>query len=831
MFSALARFTERYRIAIIAVWLALAAVLVIFAPSLSKVGITDDSQFLPRDTESIHAQDIIKTRFTGAVVQPAGSATIVVYNGAGLNAADQQISKTLCDWLSSDKAPQVITGVTSVFTSDALRAALQSSDGTTQLINVDLAESSASGPAHEAVDVIRTFIAGLPQGPTILVTGNAGISTDALASIHDTINKATLVTVVLVVILLLIIYRSPIAMLVPLVTITISYLIARSIAGFMAGAGVNVSSLVDAYLVVTLFGVGTDYCLFMVSRFKEDIVGLDGRAAVSATLRHIGPVILASASMVIVALLCLGISRFGMNRTSGFVLAIGVAVTLLAGLTLTPSLISVFGRNLLWPGKLFKEKKVKPGFWQRLGGQITRRPVVFVVPIIIILLLPYLALNKLTYSAALINQMPDKMDSVKGYNIFKTHFASGKYNPSVLVVESQSGVLTDASGINKIKIAAEKLKSIPGVNGVVYFAAPADQMQTLSNQISALAAALSPTTLNQLSSLQSSGQLLQNLAIQYPGLPLSSQFQDAIQKLGTINTSAALAAGVSSPQAVAAAIAQLQSALQGLAADLSSLASQFNLQSSGALADWLKNNYFSADGKAARLDLNLKGDPYARDTVDSIPLIREGVSQAFKAGGWEGLDIYLGGAAADQADIIGVNDSDFVHVLLLAVAGILLVSILLLRSLLAPLYMILTVLFNFGATMGIAAWLFIDVLGQTNLIYMLPIFVFVILVAVGSDYNIFLVSRIREEAHKQPLKEAITTAVANTGGVITSCGVILAGTFATLTTASLQMVFQVGAAIAVGVLIDTFLVRAVLIPSLAALAGRWNWWPSALFRK
>jgi len=105
------------------------------------------------------------------------------------------------------------------------------------------------------------------------------------------------------------------------------------------------------------------------------------------------------------------------------------------------------------------------------------------------------------------------------------------------------------------------------------------------------------------------------------------------------------------------------------------------------------------------------------------------------------------------------------------------------------------------------------------------------LVAVGSDYNIFLVSRIREESIRKPLKEAISDSVANTGGVITSCGIILAGTFATLMTASLQLVFQIGAAIALGVLIDTFLVRAVLIPSLATLAGRWNWWPSRLFRE
>ncbi|HSW59010.1 MAG TPA: MMPL family transporter, partial [Dehalococcoidales bacterium] len=131
---------------------------------------------------------------------------------------------------------------------------------------------------------------------------------------------------------------------------------------------------------------------------------------------------------------------------------------------------------------------------------------------------------------------------------------------------------------------------------------------------------------------------------------------------------------------------------------------------------------------------------------------------------------------------------------------------------------------------GIATWLFIDVLNQASVIYMLPIFVFVILVAVGADYNIFLVSRIREEVHSQNLREAICTAVSRTGGVITSCGIILAGTFASLTTAPLQMVFQVGGAIAIGVIIDTFLIRALLIPAIARVVGRWNWWPSRLSR-
>jgi RND superfamily putative drug exporter len=177
------------------------------------------------------------------------------------------------------------------------------------------------------------------------------------------------------------------------------------------------------------------------------------------------------------------------------------------------------------------------------------------------------------------------------------------------------------------------------------------------------------------------------------------------------------------------------------------------------------------------------------------------------------------------------NDADFGRVTGLATAGILIVIIILLRSLLAPLYMVMTVLLNYGATLGITTWFFLDVMKHASVIYMLPIFIFVVLVALGADYNIFLVSRIREEAQQRPIKEAVSHAVANTGGVITACGIILAGTFATLTMAPLQVVLQIGAGIAIGVIIDTFIVRALLVPSLATIAGRWSWWPSSLFRR
>jgi len=524
--------------------------------------------------------------------------------------------------------------------------------------------------------------------------------------------------------------------------------------------------------------------------------------------------------MVIVALLCLGISRFGMNRTSGLMLALGVAVTLLAGLTLTPALISIFGSRLLWPARLQSGARVG-GLWARIGALITRRPLAFVLPLLIVLALPYLAFPRINYTASLLSQMPEDIGSVQGYHITRTHFPPGAFDPVTVVIAADRDRLADPAGVHALGTISTDLARVSGVAAVTYCSSPVDDLGQWSQQTTAVLNNLSPATLGQLSFFSQLGQNLTALAVRYPGLPQSLNFQQI--GAGLLQVQAA-AAGLN-PANASSGLAQVRQAAAGIGPGLAALATEFNLAVDSAFTRWLQAAYFSTDGPLARIDVILDTDPYSAESITAVDRTRHAAGTAIQSASLPGT-YFVGGTSADQADILAVNGSDFFHVLGLAIAGILLVMIILLRSLLAPLYMIATVLFNFGATLGIATWLFLDVLHHQSLIYMLPIFVFVILVAVGSDYNIFLISRLREECRQKSLPEAVRHAVANTGGVITSCGIILAGTFATLTTASLQMVLQVGGAIAIGVLIDTFLVRALLIPSLAPLAGRWNWWPS-----
>ncbi|MGA9696485.1 MAG: MMPL family transporter, partial [Dehalococcoidales bacterium] len=343
MFAKLAEFTRKYRIIITAVWLAVAAILFLVAPKLSKVGVTDESQFLPTNTESTTANELLQEKFVSPTPAAPSNVILVIYDAKGLSGNDMQAAQDINTWLNSSAAPNIIQGVTSVFTNDALKATLISSDQTTMMMVVNFSVSGMSTDAQTGVQQIQDYITQNHPGLQAYLTGNTAIYQDMAASVQQTIDRTTIVTIILVAILLLIIYRSPIAIFLPLIAIGASFGVASGVISYLAQAGVKFSTLTQAYLVVVIFGVGTDYCLFLVSRFREELRRRERPEARASAITQITPVIAASALTVIVAFLSMGISRFGMDRTTGYALAIGVGVTLLAGMTLVPALMALFG--------------------------------------------------------------------------------------------------------------------------------------------------------------------------------------------------------------------------------------------------------------------------------------------------------------------------------------------------------------------------------------------------------------------------------------------------------------------------------------------------------
>ncbi|MDE0234522.1 MAG: MMPL family transporter [bacterium] len=244
------------------------------------------------------------------------------------------------------------------------------------------------------------------------------------------------------------------------------------------------------------------------------------------------------------------------------------------------------------------------------------------------------------------------------------------------------------------------------------------------------------------------------------------------------------------------------------------------------LPEAIAQRFVSPDGSAGRIDLVLEENPFSREALDAVPDLRSLARQTGASLGLSPGSLLIGGDTAEAYDTRTAGNRDSLVVLPLILLAIGLVLAVLLRSLIAPLYLMATIAFTYFATLGLSVAVFILIFDHVGIGYAVPFFLFVFLNALSVDYNIYLMSRIREEARRSPLKHATRYALARTGPVITSAGIILAGTFSALMTLPLQDLLQLGFAVAVGVLIDTFITRTLIVPALVALLGRWNWWPS-----
>jgi RND superfamily putative drug exporter len=232
----------------------------------------------------------------------------------------------------------------------------------------------------------------------------------------------------------------------------------------------------------------------------------------------------------------------------------------------------------------------------------------------------------------------------------------------------------------------------------------------------------------------------------------------------------------------------------------------------------LRDAYISTNGAAVRLQVVLDAGPYSPEAIQATKNLRTAISSA-------GFHAVVEGDSAVLLDLQEASNRDMTRALVYVLGGVLIVLILLLRALVSPIYLILTILLSYSATMGVVRLIFVDLLGNPGIVWWVPMFMFVMLVALGMDYNIFLIGRVKEEVAINGTRAGTRQALARTGGIITSAGVIMAGTFASMISGSLLGLLQIGFAVAFGVLLDTFVVRTTLVPAITVLLGRWAWWP------
>jgi len=232
----------------------------------------------------------------------------------------------------------------------------------------------------------------------------------------------------------------------------------------------------------------------------------------------------------------------------------------------------------------------------------------------------------------------------------------------------------------------------------------------------------------------------------------------------------------------------------------------------------LRDSYISTDGTATRFQVVLDVGPYSPEAISTVQTMRAALADT----GFQG---FVDGSSAVLLDLQEASNRDMTRAIIYVLSGIFVVLIILLRALIAPIYLILTILLSYTATLGVVRLLFVDILGAAGIVWWVPMFMFVMLVALGMDYNIFLIGRVKEEVAPHGTRAGTRLALARTGGIITSAGIIMAGTFASMLSASILGLLQIGFAVAFGVLLDTFVVRTTLVPAIIVLLGRWSWWP------
>jgi RND superfamily putative drug exporter len=956
MFDRLGWLVLRLRYVFVAGWLIAAALFGTLAPSLSQAGFADETSFLPRDAESLAARVVIASAFPAD--SAASTALIVFSRPSGLTDADRVAVEGLRGYFEGANHPDAVKAYVTAERTTSLASMLRSSDGVVELARIDFDTPSFLPRTNTAINTIRAHLASsgvLPVGLAAQITGQAGIGRDYLQAIEDGTSRTTLVTILLVVIVLMLIYRAPLAALAPLITIGSAFLVARGILGFLAQGGWQLSSVLDSFIVVLVFGVGTDYTIFLISRFREELGRHDHDEALRVTVSRISAVITASAATVVVGLASMVVARFGMIQTTGPALAITIVVTLLAGLTLTPSLLAIFGRRLFWPAHAATRTVADEdrGFWAALARRITARPGLLAAVVLVVLAVPALGLPQLKENFDVLNELPAGAESRMGFETLSRHLAEGQLMPLTVLVKAPPGSnpFTSPPGLADIGALERAIAALPDIQSVRSVVDPLGEGKVSdllrpSVQLSQTAAAFrkpSSTDINvqlgdaSLAGVESAASYVRGLGTAY-AMPSEDLLGETSADLATLENGlvAARAQALVSNQ-LEAIINQVQAAVSGGAASAADTATQLAALKSylnelgtadpavksvaayqsaenavsvlasssdpiafvqlvgslGDLSTWfraqpaafyfapssvkptvdqvaaeqamaaartrlpdeldrlaanfrdnlyappdLREAYVSADGTVARLYVTTTTNPYDTKSFQTVRdlqallakdpgnfeadiVVRDGP----RTGQTSAMQYFVGGSTAEFADVQDTISADFLRVAAITIAGILIVLILLLRALVAPVYLVLTVLLSYAMSLSVSAIILQHFFGQPGMNYFIPLMVFVLLVALGSDYNIFLMSRVREESATRGLLPGIRVASARTGTVITSAGLILAGTFGALVTSPLQLLFQVGLAVALGVLIDTFVVRSLLVPAITAFIGERAWWP------
>jgi len=705
-------------------WIILAVVLTMTLPAVGDKE-QNNAQNLPDNSPSIIADQLVKEKFPTASGVPA---LLVWHRETGLTDEDYSLMQKLSQSLADNPLEAQMQGVPlHQMPPQALRQ-FASEDGTTLVQPIPFEEQTETELLkHNMEEIARIvkdvsgsdpFAASISDAAELSarITGPVGISVDATDLFKGADFTLLIATVLLVLILLLLIYRSPIMAIIPLVGVGFAYLVASPILGWMADNGwIIVDGQAISIMTVLLFGAGTDYCLFLISHYRQELMReSDKWIALRKAFKDASGAIAMSGFTVVLALFSLLAAKYGAYHRFAVPFGLSILIMGIASLTLVPALLSLLGRSSFYPfiprteemaqaravkkGKSYQRPDADRKLGAKVGRLIIAKPWTVVAVCVVVLGALASFAPQIKYTYDLMSSFPEDMPSREGFNVISDAYTPGELAPVTVVASTEGG-------------SPELGAALAAVNHVDH---------------------------------------------------------------------------VSEPQASAED------------PNLLSYSVIFNI------------------------------NPYSNEAMETIPMLRDAAELALTEAGVAnaGEHLWIAGQTAMQYDSQQLTNRDNTVIMPLVIVLIMILLIAYLRSIAAMVYLIGTVLLSYVAALGLGWIILHHFLGIDAIQGAIPLYAFVFLIALGEDYNIFMISSIWQKKKKMPLRQAIKEGVAETGGVITSAGLILAATFAVLATMPIQVLFQFGLITAIGVLMDTFIVRPFLVPAITALAGKHAFWPS-----
>jgi putative drug exporter of the RND superfamily len=650
-----------------------------------------------------------------------------------------------------------------------------SPDGKAAIVTAYIRGNGQGDTILDPVDFWRDTVSDPGGGLQVKITGGAGYSADAIKVFEGINGTLLLAAVSLVIVLLILIYRSPVFLFVPLTAVIFAELLARSLGYGLSELGVTINSQSSSIMSVLVLGAGTDYALLIVARYREELHHrLDRHEAMAAAMRSAGPAVLASSATVVAGLFCLTIAK--VNGTSGMgpIAAMGVACAALSMLTLLPALLTICGRRAFWPfvphsTQWMAREGVTAGRFRRRivdGSRLAALLPVLAGALVVVLLLPLVILN------ALVSRLS------RGFvpSLILGPLDRGLFKPYEVRRFRHERVADETHGFWKRvgdRVARRPARVATGSIAVLL--------------VLCAGLAFFSTDLTTNDSYRTKVEAVEGQEILSRSFPAgaSAPTDIVVPNRGDVATVARAVKGVDGVEALTGPVAEGR--------------------------------------RGVLVQATLEPQPYSTEAFDLIDPIRDAAHKAAEG-------TLVGGPSAVEFDVreAAAWDSAVIPPIVLVVVFLILVG--LLRAVVAPLILIGTVILSFVAALGVGYFafdVFFDFPGSDP---SLPLFAFVFLVALGVDYNIFLMARAREEALTHGTRAGMLRALAVTGGVITSAGIVLAGTFSVLAVLPLVFLTEIGFVVAFGVLLDTFLVRSVLVPALVEMIGPKIWWPSQLAR-